>query len=123
MSELCAYCGSPMGFVRRFKGESFCSSEHGDLYRKEQYEKAFARIRGVPSPPRSSTPLKVSAPLLSPAEADRLVAEPEAIKVCAYCGSEIGLAKSFNDFCSSEHGELYLKEQIEKAYERFGGAS
>jgi hypothetical protein len=43
-----------MGFARSFKGESFCSSEHGELYLKEQYEKNAARIRGVSAPPPSS---------------------------------------------------------------------
>jgi Domain of unknown function (DUF4115) len=117
--------------VRSFKGELFCSSEHGELYRKEQYEKAAARFRSVSSPSPSSTPLKVSAPetefeqvgFAAPVGGDRLAAEPEATKLCAYCGTDISLAKSVNGFCSSEHGELYLKEQIEKAYERFGDES
>jgi hypothetical protein len=75
----------------------------------------FERVHLAP-PPELKT-------LLSPAEADRLAAEPEGIKLCTYCGSEMVFARSFigKFFCSSEHGELYLKEQIEKADERVAG--
>jgi hypothetical protein len=41
-------------------------------------------------------------------------------KICTYCGSEIGFARSFKGelFCSSEHNDLYLQEQARKGFDR-----
>jgi hypothetical protein len=48
-------------------------------------------------------------------QGDRILA-----KICAYCGSQIGPAKSLIGelFCSSEQSELYLQEQSQLAFAR-----
>jgi hypothetical protein len=111
----CAYCGSKMGFARSFKGDLFCSLEHDELYRKEQSEKASARIRGVSAPPSSIIALASQvqpAPCQTvlngaPKSADSqpaevlsyssTVASPTPLKVSApeaQCVTEIGSAPS-----------------------------
>jgi hypothetical protein len=51
--KLCAYCGSGIGLARRWRGELVCSSEHGELYRQEQTQKAFDRVLNLSAPAES----------------------------------------------------------------------
>jgi hypothetical protein len=48
--KLCTYCSSEIGLARRWRGELFCSSDHGELYRREQTQKAFDRVLNLSAP-------------------------------------------------------------------------
>ena len=73
LAKLCTYCGSEIGLARSLLGEVFCSSEHSELYFREQSQMAFARVLGSSSRPRQSTDPPTAAP-----PASLTLAAPEA---------------------------------------------
>ena len=83
METACWYCNEKLPFVKRLKGELFCSKEHEEIYFQEQSVIAFKRLTdpNAPSPELSKSAAPTAeAPLAGTAQPEAVATPAEAKK-------------------------------------------